>query len=431
MSKVMVRAAIVLALCAGAASVQATVCYGDANCDWAVNWRDIDFLIAGMNDNESGWAAAFPGGSPSCEFENLDASLDGAVNWRDIDPFISVMNTPCWVPPDPPSMELIPAGEFTMGDTFGEGGADELPCHAVYTDAFYMGTHEVTNQEYADALNWAWARGTEIGLYGPLVLRYGFNSGQPQTMVTYCLTRDAENLADIIWNGTEFVVEPGRENWPICSVTWHGAVAYANWMSTRLHLPVCYNLSTWTCNFGAGYRLPTEAEWEKAARGGTPGRRFPWSDTDTISQARAAYQCNVDYPYDESEVEDPWGYGWGAAWRGLPSPVGFYSGALQQQADWNWPGTVTSFQTISDENGYGLRVLAGNVWEWCYDWYGADYYTSSPYANPRGPAGGTSHVWRGGAIYSPGCASDCRNASRDAPQFLNALAGFRCVRSAP
>jgi len=423
MCKMIVRAAIVLAVCVGAARAQALVCYGDANCDGAINWRDIDYLIAGMNDNESGWAVKFPGGSPSCPFAWLDTSADGAVNWRDVGPFIEAMNKPCWEPPAPPSMELIPAGEFVMGDTFAEGEADELPCHAVYTNAFYMDTHEVTNQEYADALNWALAQGDQIEVNYYIVFK---RHTSPNQDFAYFYVKAVYMESEITWNGSTFGVIPGAENRAVSFVTWRGAAAYANWRSTMLHLPRCYDLEAWTCNFGLGYRLPTEAEWEKAARGGTPGHRFPWSDTDTIELARANYWSQMDQPYDLGPAAD----NASSLWLGEQGAVGFYTGALQDQADWGWPGVPTSFQTIRDENGYGLHDLAANAGEWCNDWYGATYYAESPYGNPHGPASGTAHVVRGGTPYSH--AFQCRNAFRHVPEVggPESRMGIRCVRSA-
>lgn len=163
--------------------------------------------------------------------------------------------------PVPAGMVLIPAGEFLMGNSFssGEGDSDELPRHAVNVDAFYMDQYEVTNNQYCTALNWANGQGL-IYVSGGVVYGVGNN-------VAYCDTTTSSSYSRIQYNGA-FSMVGGKINHPMVMVSWYGSVAYANWRSAMQSKPLCYDLSTWTCNFGSGYRLPTEAEWEKAARGG-------------------------------------------------------------------------------------------------------------------------------------------------------------------
>ena len=217
----------------------------------------------------------------------------------------------------PEIMGLIPAGSFIMGAT--DGDSDEKPIHEVALKSFYMDVHEVTNAQYKVFAD-ATAR--------PL----------PQ-----------------FWQ-PEF----DKADEPIVGVSWHDAQAYATW---------------------AGKRLPTEAEWEYAARGGEKGGNYPWGNClDTGSANFKSF------------------------------------GILQ----------VKSFPP----NGYGLYDMAGNVWEWCSDWYSADFYAVSPAANPAGPVDGVLKVLRGGAWY---CGPDevrVANrfyASQDARSFN---VGFRCVRDA-
>jgi sulfatase modifying factor 1 len=154
-----------------------------------------------------------------------------------------------------------------------------------------------------------------------------------------------------------------------------------------------------------GYRLPTEAEWEKAARGGASGHRFPWSDVDTITHSRANYYSDSQYSCDISPTR---GYHptFDDGLEPYTSPVGYFAA-----------------------NGYGLYDTAGNVWQWCWDWYDSGYYSSSPGTDPRGPASGSHRVLLGGAWPAYAAGSE-RCSNRDyADQAGCAIEiGFRCVR---
>jgi len=285
------------------------------------------------------------------------------------------------------SLALIPAGFFEMGDHFSEASSNELPVHTVYLDSFMMSRFEVTNQQYCEFLNNSLSAG-QIEVRDGTV--YAVGDDDP-----YCDTKEASSYSRILFAGVAFTVEADKQDHPMVMVSWYAAVAFCNWKSEQEGFEGCYNLSTWTCDFAkTGFRLPTEAEWEYAARGGLAGKRYPWGDSILSSQANYYTSGN---PYETGDY--PW-----------TTPVGFYDGQLRQKTDFNWPGSATSYQTTSGVNSYGLYDAAGNVFEWCNDWYDSDYYDSSPGVNPQGPTSGTSRVIRGGGWISgeDGCRASYR-----------------------
>ena len=216
-------------------------------------------------------------------------------------------------------MALIPAGSFEMGDHFAEGEADELPVHRVELDAFYMDRFEVT-----------------IGRYKQFLRETGHGTLPVQTPSWV-----AERAVVQAKKGGQQVVGFTRptDNHPVAGVTWNDAHAYAEW---------------------AGKRLPTEAEWEYAARGGLRvEKRYVWGN-----QAPEETDGNFAGLDPKQQADDGYLY---------TAPVHSYR-----------------------PNGYRLYDMAGNVWEWCADWYGENYYGSSAALNPKGPETGEERVLRGG-----------------------------------
>ncbi|KPK72762.1 MAG: hypothetical protein AMJ79_15515 [Phycisphaerae bacterium SM23_30] len=303
------------------------------------------------------------------------------------------------------NLVTINGGEFAMGDHFDEGFGDnrELPVHDVYVDSFMMGRFEVTNQQYCRYLNDALSQ-NQIEVIEGVV--YAIGGGDP-----YFSTCESYSDSNISFNGSVFQVT-SRANHPVVAVSWFGAAAYCNWRSQQEGFDTCYNLSTWECDFDkAGYRLPTEAEWEYAARGGLAGKRYPCGDAIIANQVN--YVTSGD-PYDTGG--QPW-----------TTPVGFYDGSLRTKSQFNWPGSADSYQTTNGQNGFGLHDMAGNVWEWCNDWYDKTYYSASPYSNPTGPASGLYRHIRGGNC--SGTEYNCRVACRDyyTPTVRDNITGFRLV----
>jgi serine/threonine-protein kinase len=229
------------------------------------------------------------------------------------------------------ALVLVPGGEYTVG---GDGGQrDEAPAHKVRLESYYISIHEITNAQYRR-----------------------------------CVPRHS--------SGPRL----DAANQPVVKVAWKDAMRFCAWLS-RVEK--------------ANYRLPTEAEWEVAARG-TDGRRYPWGNEAV--DAGGTYRAN----YAPSKDKNSWGL------DGFPyaAPVG------------SFPAGASPF---------GCLDMAGNVWEWCHDWYDAGYYAKGPAENPRGPESGTERVLRGGSWYHP--IELARPANRDKlrPDISQASIGFRVV----
>lgn len=265
----------------------------------------------------------------------------------------------------PSDVALVPAGSFLMGSPIienrpleGYPGA-ETPRHKVFLDSFYIDKFEVTNGQFAAFLN-------------SLKDEKGFDEKRPKWVV---IRDDLDTPGKKDWWPTEIALEdgvykalPGFERYPVISVSWYAADAYCRW---------------------AGGRLPTEAEWEKAARGGIAEADYPWGDELPTS-----------------------GIVFKQKWRSNAYP------APTQEVDSYYP------------NGYGLYHTAGNASEWCADWYAPDYYGKSPGKDPNGPDTGRTKVIRGGSWAS--VAANLRVAYRSfsTPDGLNSGVGFRCAKDA-
>ncbi len=285
---------------------------------------------------------------------------------------------------------LIPAGVFDMGDHFGfvdpSHPSDEIPIHSVKVDSFYMADFETTNQQFLEFLDSSWAHSTIIVQNHCVYL-----SGDTNII---CYTNQYEPWYSIGFDGTSFSMTDFRANHPMVGVMWNGAVAFCNWLSLQNGLQACYDLTTWNCDFSkTGYRLPTEAEWEYAARGGqiNPYLNYPMGNTVVTNLANLPDSGD---PYETGSYP-------------FTTPVGFYDGSIKQKSVYNWPGAAISYQTINGMNPFGLYDMQGNVWEFVNDWYSQNYYSVSPIDNPKGPSSGfimpdgkPYHGMRGGKWYN-------------------------------
>ena len=286
-------------------------------------------------------------------------------------------------PVTPAGEVLLPAGQYDMGDHYGfvdpSHPSDEVPIHTVKINAMYVAVNLTTNQQYLDYLNSALASGL-ITVRNNTV--YAATGTEP-----FFYTHQYSAVYSIGFDGKTFSLSDFRGNHPVVGVLWFGAIAYCNWLSTQRGLQPCYNVDTGVCDFAKnGYRLPTEAEWEYAGRGGqySPYYNYPYGNDIDWKKA------NIPDSGDPYEGTDTATYPW-------TTPVGFYDGKLKLKADYNWPGAATSYQTNNGANAFGLYDMQGNVWQFVYDWYNTTYYSVSPSDNPRGPDAGTP--WTDGVTY--------------------------------
>lgn len=276
----------------------------------------------------------------------------------------------------PVGFALIPAGTFMMGTN---DVSIARPEHAVNVSAFFIAIHETTKELWDEVREW------------------GLNNGYTDLP---------------IGNGSS---ASKGVNHPVHTVSWYHVVKWCNARSQMDGLTPCYFVDSViykledhanvVCNFNAdGYRLPTEAEWEKAARGGQSGWRFPWGET--ISHDQANYNSSSFASHDVSPTR------------------GFHP--TYEQGEYPYTSPVGSFAP----NGFGLYDMAGNQPEWCWDWFGSTYYNSSPESDPRGPSSGAWKVHRGGSWFStaPYCRVYQRPDSGAPPTLRTVDMGFRVAR---
>jgi formylglycine-generating enzyme required for sulfatase activity len=327
------------------------------------------------------------------EMEYLD-EFSATNNWR----FLAYIELPqasfLWMDPASPAasqrfyravkvptnMVLIPEGRFQIGDTFAESYADERPAHSVFISTFYIDRHETTKARWDFIYNWATNNGYAFDNPGSgKAPEHPVHSLSWFDAVKWCNARAEHDGLAPVYFADAALTEIYRTN---------STVPYPKWPAN-------------------GYRLPTEAEWEKAARGAVGNQRFSWAGTNVITHILANYLSDAAYAYDTSPTR---GYHplFGSGGTPYTSPVGFFS-----------------------PNGYGLHDMTGNVMEWCWDWYDGSYY-GTPAASqddPRGAAGPANYrVLRGGSCMNYAIANRVAYRTQGLPGNESMLAGFRCVR---
>jgi formylglycine-generating enzyme required for sulfatase activity len=254
------------------------------------------------------------------------------------------------------SVARVPAGAFAMGAD--DGDEDERPAHKVYVDEFFIGAHPVTNAEYAEFVG-------DTGHPSPAIGRLPLIASGP-------LEAQFRSIADRhLWaNGTP---PPGRANHPVTLVRFEDALTYCSWLTGKT---------------GKTIRLPTEAEWERAARGGQEGQRFPWGDNLEPGAAHFVPRGGRKEYFDTAEV-------------------GSYP-----------------------PNAFNLFDMAGNVWEWVSDWYTRHYYSQAQYRNPKGPESGPMRIVRGGSwVNADGRYLRCAYRHKVPPDSYTYSIGFRIAYS--
>jgi sulfatase modifying factor 1 len=278
-------------------------------------------------------------------------------------------------------MVLLPGGDFLMGadDPAGSDVDGERPVHPVRLDPFWISRTAVSNEEFERFVSASGyvTQAEQVGWSYVFVRQVQDRAMATRAVPGMTWWRKAHGAA---WHhpfGPGSSVS-GQLDHPVVHVSWHDALAFCRW---------------------AGVRLPSEAEWEYAARGGLVQKRYPWGDELTPD---GLHRMNT--------------------WQGIFP--------MLNTAEDGYDGTCPV--DVFPPNGYGLFNMAGNVWEWCADWFGARLQADGPRINPQGPAWGTHRVVRGGSYlchesHSRGYRVSARAAVT--PETSTGSLGFRCVRS--
>jgi formylglycine-generating enzyme required for sulfatase activity len=331
----------------------------------------------------------------------------------------------------------VPAGSFTMGNS-GRGDDavlppygftdDEMPTHTVTLSEYQIGKYEVTNAEFCEVLNWGLGMSYVQGDRGA-----AYTGGDVYS--------NGERLLQLIDTDCPIEYSGGRFSWemragsggtlysmmdhPVIEVTWYGAVAFCAWLSVMEGLTPAYagawelvdaDTGTPGIQFEEGYRLPTEAEWERAAAWDGSKHWIYGFVSDTLrGRARCNYNTHVGSGLDT--LVNPLGL------SSFPftSPVGWFSGANVSPN-----GNV---QTVDSPSPVGCYDMCGNVSEWCSDRYDGDYYDGGAMTDPTGPASGSGRVLRGGDWIDPAIVG--RSAGRDwnSHGYSSGVLGFRVART--
>ena len=336
------------------------------------------------------WTNSSAGGGFS-----IECSTGVDVPWQSIDTgeFALARPLPKPVSPIPRSAGIVGLDSTARGDGFNESRLDERPTITNRVDVFFMDHTEVTAGSFREHLQWAYDAGlltvTTTGVFNA--------HGDVRRLFAH-----HDQGSAIVFSNGAFSVKSGFEELPVTHVSWYGALAYCNFRSARLGLPLCINVTNWTCDFSRpGYRLPTEAEWEKAARGGLDGLRFPWGGVSSnlwqdMDLTRANYWGSGDAYENTNSM--------------YLAPVGAFPG-----------GT----------NPLNLNDTGGNVYEWCWDWYDYGWHsnTLAQTANSAGPTSGIARVVRGGAWCDTPDLLRVAHRTSALPRAALPFIGFRCARN--